>query len=101
MSKDGQIPLLDMLSKSLQDELQFQKHMECFQNSRFLGTLSWDGDYNVYQFLCDVIRCCLRNAILARDDVAFGAGTVATACCYIADGECRYETASMCLGLGH
>lgn len=30
--------------------------------------------------------------VLALDDLVFASGSVATACYYIADGECRYET---------
>lgn len=36
LSKDGKVAILDMLSKSLHEELEVQRHNECLQDSGFL-----------------------------------------------------------------
>ena len=39
LSKDGKVAILDMLSKSLHEELEVQRHNECLQASGFLHQL--------------------------------------------------------------
>lgn len=39
LSKDGKVAILDMLSKSLHEELEVQRHNECLQDSGFLHEL--------------------------------------------------------------
>ena len=39
LSKDGKVAILDMLSKSLHEELEVQRHNECLQESGFLYQL--------------------------------------------------------------
>lgn len=37
MSKDCPVPILEMLSKSLREELALQRHAECLKKHQFLG----------------------------------------------------------------
>jgi len=93
-SKDVQVPLLDMLSKPLQEELQLQRHLESFSDNEFLNKLLVHSDYQIYRVVCDIATSCLKHMVLALDDLVFASGSVATACYYIADGECRYANPS-------
>lgn len=43
LSRDGNVAILEMLSKSLHEELQLQRHSECLQESDFLQMLSFPG----------------------------------------------------------
>jgi len=94
ISKDVQVPLLDMLSKPLQEELQLQRHLESFSDNEFLNKLLVHSDYQIYRVVCDIATSCLKHMVLALDDLVFASGSVATACYYIADGECRYANPS-------
>ena len=96
LSKDVNPPILEMLSKPLQEELQLQRHSECLQESAFLGMLLRAGDYNVHRVVCDIVTCCMQHSVLALD-VIFSAGSVATKSFYVADGTCLYERESLTL----
>jgi len=91
LSKDGKVAILDMLSKSLHEEVEVQRHNECLQESGFLHQLLLDPCTDAYQLLCSVVTTCLQHAVFALDDVVLAQGTVATACYYISDGRCRYD----------
>ena len=94
MSKDGQIPILGMLSKSLQEELQLQRHSECLRESPFLCSLLQKEDHNVNHLVGEIVIYAMKHAVSAIDDVIFSAGQVATTCYYVADGNVSYEDAS-------
>eukprot|EP00435_Cladocopium_sp_Y103_P042392 s1144_g11.t1 len=91
ISKDVQIPILDMLSKPLQDELQLQRHVESFNENEFLRKLLENMDDLIHRVVCDVATNCLTHVVLALDDVVFAAGSVATAAYFISDGQCHYD----------
>lgn len=95
LSKDSHVPILEMLSKPLQEELQLQRHHHCLNDSGFLRKLLNATSNNFHRVICDLVTSCMMHSVLALDDVAFAAGTVATACYYVADGHCRYENQSM------
>eukprot|EP00435_Cladocopium_sp_Y103_P023873 s944_g5.t2 len=95
LSKDGKVAILDMLSKSLHEELEVQRHTECLQESGFLHQLLLDPCTDAYQLLCSVVTTCLQHGVFALDDLVFAQGTVATACYYISDGRCRYDHSSL------
>lgn len=95
LSKDGKVAILDMLSKSLHEELEVQRHNECLQDSGFLHQLLLDPGTDAYQVLCSVVTTCLQHGVFALDDVVFAHGTVATACYYISDGRCRYDHSTL------
>ena len=94
LSKDGQIPILEMLSKPLQEELQLQRHHDCLSDSGFLRKLLHATSNNFRRVLFDLVTSCMTHSILALDDRAFAAGTIATASYYVADGTCCYENQS-------
>lgn len=48
-----QVPLLDMLSKPLQEELQLQRHLESFSDNEFLNKLLVHSDYQIYRVVCN------------------------------------------------
>ncbi|CAK9011703.1 unnamed protein product [Durusdinium trenchii] len=89
-SKDGELPILGMLSKSLREELQLQRHLECLQNHAFLGLLLESEDYNTRRVLCKMATQ-LQHSVLALDDVVFSAQSMANSCFYVAEGNCSYE----------
>ena len=74
ISKDGQIPILDMLSKSLQEELQLQRHTQCLRASPFLNSLLQTEDYSVKRFVGEIVTQALQRTLFALDDVVFSVG---------------------------
>jgi len=50
-----QVPLLDMLSKPLQEELQLQRHLESFSDNEFLNKLLVHSDYQIYRVVCNSV----------------------------------------------
>eukprot|EP00434_Breviolum_minutum_P026538 symbB.v1.2.023458.t1/scaffold2145.1/size88005/4 len=96
LSKDCQLPILAMLSRPLQEELQLQRHYDILSEGAFFEKLLHDDSrYNFHRVVCDLVTSCMSHSLLALDDIAFVEGSIATACYYVADGACRYDTPSM------
>ena len=78
LKDDAQIPMLTMLSKSLQVELQLQKNAECLKDSKFLYSLLQTEDYYSDKLLGDLVTQGMQHMVLARDDMVFSASRVAS-----------------------
>ncbi|CAK9047388.1 unnamed protein product [Durusdinium trenchii] len=72
---DQNPPLLEMLSKPLQRELQLERHRECLLQSAFFSSML-HSDFNAIDVLRDLAVSALCHAVVAKGDVVFAAGSV-------------------------
>lgn len=86
---DQNPPLLEMLSKPLQRELQLERHRECLLQSAFFSSML-HSDFNAIDVLRDLAVSALCHAVVAKGDVVFAAGSVATSCYFLAQGDFSY-----------
>lgn len=93
MSKECPVPLLDMLSKPLQEELQLQRHSQCLRGSAFFQMLLDEEDQATNRVVCEIVTG-MQHSILGLDDTIFSAWEVATMCFYVAEGGCFYRRES-------
>ncbi|CAK9012321.1 Potassium voltage-gated channel subfamily H member 6 (Ether-a-go-go-related gene potassium channel 2) (ERG-2) (Eag-related protein 2) (Ether-a-go-go-related protein 2) (hERG-2) (hERG2) (Voltage-gated potassium channel subunit Kv11.2) [Durusdinium trenchii] len=77
---DQNPPLLEMLSKPLQRELQLERHRECLLQSAFFSSMLHSGSetfaFAHFNVLRDLAVSALCHAVVAKGDVVFAAGSV-------------------------
>ncbi|CAJ1409908.1 unnamed protein product [Effrenium voratum] len=105
-----QLPLLSLLSKPLQAELQLQRHRDFLAQCAFLNSLLQHDSVHVVRVMRDVALNSISHAVHAAGDVIFVAGSIAGSCYFLASGAhsymrederreklCKLWVAEMCL----
>ncbi|OLP94014.1 Potassium/sodium hyperpolarization-activated cyclic nucleotide-gated channel 1 [Symbiodinium microadriaticum] len=91
LSLDVHLPILNLLSKPLQAELQLARYRECLRECAFFDRLLQHDSFHVVRVLREVATGCLSHAVLAAGDVAFAAGAVASSAYFLAGGAFCYS----------
>ena len=90
MSADERVPILSLLSKPLQAELQLQRHKDCLGQCAFFNSLLQHSSFHVVRVMRDVALNCMSHAVHASGDVIFVAGAIASSCFFLASGAHSY-----------
>ncbi|CAJ1366570.1 unnamed protein product, partial [Effrenium voratum] len=85
-----QLPLLSLLSKPLQAELQLQRHRDCLGQCAFFDSLLQEDSLHVVRVMQDVALKSMTHVVHACGDVVFVAGSIAGSCYFLAGGPHSY-----------
>ncbi|CAJ1432423.1 unnamed protein product [Effrenium voratum] len=91
LSAGSHLPILDLLSESLQGELQFERYRGCLYELKFTERLLALENRQTVQVLHKLSMNALANTVVAHDDVLFCSGDLATAAYFVQSGHMNYH----------
>ncbi|CAJ1402793.1 unnamed protein product [Effrenium voratum] len=87
---DTQVPLLSLLSKNLQGELQFERYKQCMGRLPFVDALL-EGDSGLNKLVVhDIAASAVSQCVLASGEVVFLGGDWAESTLMAVQGSCSY-----------
>ena len=89
-SADMEVPVLTLLSKQLQGELQFARYRQALCQLPVVDNLLQMPDLQVLQVMQRMSRTAISNAVVASKDVIFLAGAEAKAAYFTQSGSLTY-----------
>lgn len=92
LSAGSHLPILDLLSQSLQGELQLERHRGCLIELHFIQQLPAESRQTV-QVMQKLAMNALGDTVVAHDDVLFCGGDSAEAAYFVQSGRLTYHCA--------
>eukprot|EP00439_Symbiodinium_sp_Y106_P021659 s711_g2.t1 len=91
LSAGAHLPILDLLSQSLQGELQFERFRGCFSDLTFTSALLTSENRQTIQVMHKLAMNAVGNSVVAHDDLVFCMGDWATGAYFTHSGSLKYH----------
>lgn len=91
LSAGAHLPILDLLSQSLQGELQFERFRGCFSDLAFTSALLTSENRQTIQVMHKLAMNAVGSSVVAHDDLVFCMGDWATGAYFTHSGSLKYH----------